>query len=60
MTQTMKRQVRLVKLNWNEECKWGLRTGKDFEVTEKETFKGDKEEKAMFGIHSPLFATDQI
>lgn len=51
-------EVRLVRLNWNEECKWGLRTGKDFEVTEKETFKGDKEEKAMYGIHSPLFATD--
>jgi DNA-directed RNA polymerase beta' subunit len=50
------REVRLVKLNWDDECEKDFITGRGFEVTEK-AFKG-KEEKSMYGIHSPIFATD--
>lgn len=53
------KQVRLVKINWNEECELDLLTGRGFEVTDKsyKTVKG-REEKTMNGIHSPRFATD--
>jgi DNA-directed RNA polymerase beta' subunit len=49
--------VSLVKLNWDEECEKDFITGRGFEVREAAFVKG-KEEKSMFGIHSPLFATD--
>lgn len=52
----MSSEVRLVKLNWDEECEKDFITGRGFEITEK-PFKG-KEEKSLYGIHSPLFATD--
>lgn len=58
MTASTEREVRIVKLNWNEECRWGLRTGKDFEITDKEPFKGGAEARVMKGIQSPLYATD--
>lgn len=48
--------VRLVKLNWDEECEKDFIAGRGFEITET-AIKG-KEEKSMYGIHSPLFATD--
>jgi hypothetical protein len=50
------KEVYLEKLNWDEECEKDFITGRGFEVTEK-AFKA-KEEKSMYGIHSPLFATD--
>ena len=52
----MGREVYLEKLNWDEEYRKDIITGRGFEVKEK-AFKA-KEEKAMYGIHSPLFATD--
>ena len=52
----MSSEVRLVKLNWDEECEKDFITGRGFEITEK-PFKC-KEEKSLYGIHSPLFATD--
>lgn len=51
-----KTEVYLEKLNWDEECEKDFITGRGFEITEK-AFKA-KEEKSMYGIHSPLFATD--
>lgn len=48
--------VKLVKLNWDEECEKDFLTGRGFEITEP-AFKA-KEEKSMYGTHSPLFATD--
>ena len=53
----MGKEVRLIKLNWDEECEKDFITGRGFEITEK-PFKKGKEEKSMYGIHSPLFATD--
>jgi len=63
--------VKLKKLNWDEECRKDLISGLGFRVTEPafkksviKTLEGNKEvkrvkeEKAMYGIHSPLFATD--
>lgn len=52
------RQVRLVKLNWDEDCRWGLRTGRDFEITDVEPFKGGNDARVMNGIQSPKFSTD--
>lgn len=52
----MSREVRLVKLNLDEEFEKDMITGRGFVITEK-AFK-NKEEKSMYGIHSPLFATD--
>jgi hypothetical protein len=49
-------EVKLVKLNWDKECERDFIVGRGFEVTEP-AFKS-KEEKSMYGIHSPLFATD--
>lgn len=51
-----KNDVKLVKLNWNEECRADMITKRGFEVTQPAFEK--KEEKSMYGIHSPLFATD--
>lgn len=50
------KQVRLIRLNWDDECEKDFIIGKGFEITEP-SFKG-KEEKSMKGMHSPLFATD--
>jgi hypothetical protein len=49
-------KVKLVKLNWDEECRRDFLFDKGFEIKEP-GFKG-KEEKSLYGIHSPLFATD--
>lgn len=48
--------VRIEKLNWDQECENDFLTHIGFQVTEP-AFKG-KEEKSMYGIHSPLFCTD--
>ncbi|NNV04703.1 hypothetical protein, partial [Brevibacillus sp. MCWH] len=48
-------EVRLVRLNWDEECEKDFITGKGFEIKE---YPFKKEEKTMYGIYSPLFATD--
>lgn len=50
-----KGKVRLVKLNWDEEHKIDLLTGKGFDVTEPPF---TKEKKNLYGLHSPFFATD--
>lgn len=50
-----KKEVRLVKLNWDDECEKDFIIGKGIDITEKAF---DKETKNMHGIHSPLFATD--
>ena len=49
-------EVRLVKLNWDEECEKDFIIGKGFEIKEP-AFKG-KQKKSKYGIQSPLFATD--
>lgn len=51
-----KQEVRLIKLDWDKECEKDFITNKGFEIIEP-AFKG-KEEKSLYGIHSPLFATD--
>lgn len=48
--------ARIEKLNWDQECENDFLTHIGFQVTEP-AFKG-KEEKSMYGIHSPLFCTD--
>lgn len=48
--------IRLVKLNWDDECERDFITGRGFEITEP-AIKG-KEEKSQYGTHSPLYATD--
>jgi DNA-directed RNA polymerase beta' subunit len=50
------KEIRLVKLDWNEECERDFIIGTGFEVTEP-AFQS-REQKSMYGIHSPLFATD--
>lgn len=50
-----KRKVRLVKLNWNHEMESDLASKLGFVVKEKAF---DKEEKNMYGLHSPLFGTE--
>lgn len=54
-----KQEVRLIKLDWDKECEKDFITNKGFEIIEP-AFKGKegKEEKSLYGIHSPLFATD--
>lgn len=53
----MAREVKLVKVSWDEECEISFITGNGFEITEA-AFKKNKEDKSLHGIHSPLFATD--
>ena len=48
--------VRLVKLNWDEECELDFITGKGFEITES-AFKS-KQKRSKYGIQSPLFSSD--
>ena len=47
--------VRLVKLNWDEECKRDFRNGKGFEIKESVVHRG---EKTLHGIHSKFFCSD--
>jgi hypothetical protein len=49
-------EVRLEKINWDLECEKDFIIKKGFEITEP-AFKG-KEQKSMYGTHSPIFATD--
>lgn len=51
-----KKGVRLVKLNWDEECKLDLMTGRGFRITEPAIT--NKDQKSMNGIQSPRFGTD--
>lgn len=48
--------VRLVKLNWDEECEMDLLRGRGFVVSEPAITGRDT--KSMYGIQSPLFASD--
>jgi len=48
--------VKLVKLNWDEECQFDLMRGRGFVVSEP-AITG-KDTKSLYGIQSPLFATD--
>lgn len=63
--------VRLIKLNWDEECELDFLAGRGFEIKEKITSKKDrkgkklpgaksdgKKKKSKYGIQSPLFMTD--
>jgi hypothetical protein len=52
----VKETVKIVKLNWDEECEKDFIIGKGIKIYEP-AFKG-REEKSIHGIHSPLFATD--
>ena len=47
---------RIVKLNWDHECKMDFLMGRGFEITEP-AIKG-KDQKSMYGIQSPLFCSD--
>ena len=51
-----KKGVKLVKLNWDEECELDFFNGNGFEITEP-AIKG-KNQKSMYGIQSPLFCSD--
>jgi len=48
--------VKLVKLNWDEECRNDMTFGRGFEITEPAIV--NKDQKSMNGIQSPRFATD--
>lgn len=48
--------VKLVKLNWDKECKNDMLFGRGFEITEPAI--RDKDQKSMNGIQSPRFSTD--
>lgn len=60
-----KHEVRLVKLNWDDECERDFITGKGFEITEEPFIKGkDKDafikgkKKSFNGSHSSRFYSD--
>lgn len=53
----LEKKVRLVHVNWDEECKTDLLIGRGFPVTESILSK-DREEKLYGGIASQRFATD--
>lgn len=53
--QQNKRKVKLLKLNWEREMESDLSNKLGFVIREKAF---DKEEKNMYGMHSPLFGTE--
>lgn len=48
--------VRLVKLNWDDECKMDFYLGRGFEITQTAIYNRDQ--KSKYGIQSPIFCSD--